>query len=1105
MSPAYEASDYDSWTESRPDKPLVVKCNFDGLVKRITFSSSRTCTFDALKHRIEQCFALSATGFAITYMDDDGETTDITTDGDLTEAIRYFHPVSDDPPQSSAASILSGRSFGRGKVTLRVKISVEYDGPSLSDTSSLASMEEYKDRNGSDYSFSLNSSLSEEIEDDAITISSKDMGSKHEVFRARGTKTNTSGPSRDLFCRKGNKGSERAVERDWDEQTVSSAPKTHSSSFLKKMKSAASLSSVRSKKDTGSSSQVSTDPSSVFERLKLQESLNTSATSVYASPALSSERGAAWLRDQNARTLKTMLGTLPGPSSSDSEVQSISDGFSLSLSQSEQGEPEQLDETASVISGELKLHKDPHGKFYYAYTATSSGSASIQRSGGSSDDSGYDDGSSTIYDADVSNPNTSDAAQSRPASMQVHYWDQMSPTQPSAPPPSRQPTYSSGVSKASASSPPHLHHPNHRSYSDPVISQITPDIPPELLPFITSTQVPPPELLTQCSQCGELLETLRYVCSTCGEKKSCSRAELFGLHVEGQLTRSSKGKEREQQYLYPPQSIHAYSSASSNSSHTLIADNDPFHDKHAVAPRHKISKPLPPPPLPPRSSSGNSSPTAYPPSSQSNSPISVPSAASSYLSIPATNISSSHSSSSSNDTPISSEGYELCFRCIESAGVIHALEATLAPGSSPVGVNNENGWPPSPEDAQRALSQWRRSAPRRKGQMRHAYLEKVWGPRGWDDVEQDDAHAPKCSTCNTTIVNKRYKCASCKNFNLCRACYSQVHEVHPSHAFLVIPEKPIRAKSEPVIETQPVETDTTGVPSMIHPGVKCMHCMQDIVGARFHCAICESVDICSNCESAGLPGNLDSQDGGHASSHIMIKIPYPLPSDELQIASMKVKKLWDRDAPTLEIPRSRRDSLMSSYARTVIGPSTSAADLQALKDWCDGCKQPIRGVRFQCAHCPSKPTGYNLCENCEPRSYILHDPMHIFFKLPRPVDRPLESEFAILPPLYKYPAGPQGGTYNSADPKGYLQTLHHPSAVCDLCMQRITGEWFRCVYCARDLCENCEAVDTHDETHFFMVFKSGVDMQKFRLFAHLGENAEGSPPVITYPVYQPQS
>lgn len=46
----------------------------------------------------------------------------------------------------------------------------------------------------------------------------------------------------------------------------------------------------------------------------------------------------------------------------------------------------------------------------------------------------------------------------------------------------------------------------------------------------------------------------------------------------------------------------------------------------------------------------------------------------------------------------------------------------------------------------------------------------------------------------------------------------------------------------------------------------------EIVGARFHCAICDSVDICQNCEAVGLPGNLNADEGGHTSSHIMIKV-----------------------------------------------------------------------------------------------------------------------------------------------------------------------------------------------------------------------------------------
>ena len=37
--------------------------------------------------------------------------------------------------------------------------------------------------------------------------------------------------------------------------------------------------------------------------------------------------------------------------------------------------------------------------------------------------------------------------------------------------------------------------------------------------------------------------------------------------------------------------------------------------------------------------------------------------------------------------------------------------------------------------------------------------------------------------------------------------YSQVHEIHPSHAFLVVPERPTRTMSEPIIKLkQPRES-----------------------------------------------------------------------------------------------------------------------------------------------------------------------------------------------------------------------------------------------------------------------------------------------------------
>ena len=75
------------------------------------------------------------------------------------------------------------------------------------------------------------------------------------------------------------------------------------------------------------------------------------------------------------------------------------------------------------------------------------------------------------------------------------------------------------------------------------------------------------------------------------------------------------------------------------------------------------------------------------------------------------------------------------------------------------------------------------------------------------NVELDGSGTIQCSGCQiVTPPRKCYRCASCVNYHLCRACYrylqvfnsrrfglittnSQVHDVHPSHVFLVWPEK----------------------------------------------------------------------------------------------------------------------------------------------------------------------------------------------------------------------------------------------------------------------------------------------------------------------------
>jgi len=268
-------------------------------------------------------------------------------------------------------------------------------------------------------------------------------------------------------------------------------------------------------------------------------------------------------------------------------------------------------------------------------------------------------------------------------------------------------------------------------------------------------------------------------------------------------------------------------------------------------------------------------------------------------------------------------------------------------------------------------------------------------------------------------------------------------------------------------------------------GVECTQCLQDIVGPRFHCVVCISVDVCSDCESAGLHGDLDSSDGGHDSSHVMVKIPYPVKPSDVQGVSDQAMARWNGGEP---------------IGRTV--SSGGGESMGGLNHGmrCDWCYEVIIGTRYQCGNCPSTPHSYNLCQSCDDESYRVHDPTHIFFKIRRPVDRLIESPEPILPILYRYRVAIVGHV-DAHDPKAYLRKVIHDNIFCDLCMDRIIGEWFHCVYCPRDLCGHCEEVDEHDTTHFSMVAKAPVNMAKFYHFTEMSAEEASGPPIMKYPVY----
>ena len=167
-----------------------------------------------------------------------------------------------------------------------MNIIVDYDGISLSDTGSLVSLEEYRNRNGSDHSLSYTSDAPRELEDDAITVSSKDVGSKYDASKydahvGKGAKTIVAGASREPLIDPNLK---------WETGTISSHPRT--------------LSSQRSTDPLSSDdtlARYSDDPESVFARLKLEEErLGLSPGNLNGATTFQTERGANWLRDQSA-------------------------------------------------------------------------------------------------------------------------------------------------------------------------------------------------------------------------------------------------------------------------------------------------------------------------------------------------------------------------------------------------------------------------------------------------------------------------------------------------------------------------------------------------------------------------------------------------------------------------------------------------------------------------------------------------------------------------------------------------------------------------------------------------------------------------------------
>lgn len=518
--------------------------------------------------------------------------------------------------------------------------------------------------------------------------------------------------------------------------------------------------------------EANPSPSAVFERLKLQD--NTQSPSHHGSIPLQDERGAAWLQDQSMRVIKATLGTLPSPSS---EADTFSLNTDHTIRSGSDPDPEAMD-------GDLSLEVDHRGKYYYAYK---SGSGTSEASRDSDDpfrdqegdgDAGYEAGPSMAGGTPIDGVH-----KNRPFSLTTLDSSAQTDYPPSSETPSYRRSHPFSLNSDQPQPPPFAHQ-----------SQTTDgfSIPPELLV---------PEEVTDCSECGAILDTMRYVCTTCGEKKAWGRAELKAFAAVGK----GKGKdifgggsESGSSMTYRPPG-HGHASSSSMSTLQGFDTNSSSGSGFKSKSRQLPQIPNRPPHL-----------TLHPSSSPSTTAVGSNSGVSAAASNSTLNLSHAHghrsqSSGSSFGTRV--EGYELCATCIQSSGVNHSFSATqadangfLTSGSGPFGGLSGDGsgsYSPNSPLEQQELSVLRRSAPKQKGALRHAYLEKMWGFSGWEDVGestssycawvpflmlvicsmltvQDDGQTSKCSGCQSMIFSNRYKCASCENFTLCRACYKYV-------------------------------------------------------------------------------------------------------------------------------------------------------------------------------------------------------------------------------------------------------------------------------------------------------------------------------------------
>lgn len=439
-------------------------------------------------------FSLSSSSFHIAYHDEDeGEDCLVQTEEELTDAIWYFGSGTGDTDSLSSTTSNTFDNYAirtTGGITLELKVVLEYDGPNLSDTSSVA--ESFQDRltlNGEEYASSSAYTYSNDGE--ALSTQSSRL-----FAPSNGPAAFSLRPS--LRANSSIVAEER--EDDWDQRTE----------IFNQPPSSMPCQQGRHALDDRSMSESSEASRRYHEtaRPKEQASYGDYTQGHFPAPSSTStslEFGARWIEEQKARVAQKMgsarFHTGRSTSSSLYDDDSSHDGRSSGYDEGK---------------GQLELVQDPQGSKLLPGQASCRCTHTLVGvflewlySYSSSD-------MNSLFPPRVSSPSGLTVVTSRPSTSNLRHVHSSYTLQSSSP----------TESEATLAT---LTSQNPRDLADSADS-----VPQEVI----EEPAAPPGLAPDCSACGVRLDYMRYVCTICGEG-------TFLLEGQG----STQGKTRESENI----------------------------------------------------------------------------------------------------------------------------------------------------------------------------------------------------------------------------------------------------------------------------------------------------------------------------------------------------------------------------------------------------------------------------------------------------------------------------------------------------------------------------------------------------------------------------